>query len=176
MQTHHLHDNPHFERHDHLTRTIARDELLTDQLSKELLWYGSFDAAASRERLRELLQGDSMGRSRLEYMEAELKNLCASIEAHLSRTRLGWNPLHWWSAERRRQVAQLKALQRSQRALTADIGAAVRALDSDRHHASGLQEDLMRHAQFDAGAASDRLHHLKTRLAAQQEELVRVVR
>lgn len=176
MQTHHLHDNPYVERRDHLTWTIAGDESLTDQLSKELLWYGSFDAAASRERLRELLQANSVGRSRLEYMETELKNLCASIEAHRPRARLGWNPLHWWSVERRRHAAQLKALQRSRRALTADICAAVGSLDSDRLHASGLQDDLMRHAQFDAGAASDRLHYLKTRLAAQQEELVRVVR
>lgn len=165
-----MHYNPHRLKLDQLTVELGKARTEADALLQQCQRYKQFDVAHVREQAEAAATVLPERTKRLEGLQARLKEADRTVADLTQRASFGLNPLHWFSAERKRILQLRDAAIRSHAELTEAVKTAQASFKKAKAFSEQVKSALVWHADFDPVSAESRLQALTDRIHALEVE------
>lgn len=165
-----MHYNPHRVKLDQLTVELREALTEADALLQQCQRYKRFDDAHVREQAEAAATVLPERTKRLEDLQTRLKGADRAVAELIQQASFGLNPLHWFSAERKRILQRRDAAISSQAELIEAVKTAQASLEKAKAFSAQVNSALVWRAAFDPVPAESRLQDLTDRIHALEAE------
>lgn len=165
-----MHYNPHRVKLDQLIVELGEARAEADALLQQCQRYKRFDVAHVREQAEAAATVLPERTKRLEDLQKRLEEANRIVAGLIQQASFGFNPLHWFSAERKLILQRRDAAIRSHDELTEAIKTAQASLEKAKAFSEQVNSALIWRADFDPVSAESRLQALTGRIHALEAE------
>lgn len=155
-----MHYNPHRVKLDQLTAELGKARTEADALLQQYQRYKRFDVAHVREQAEAAATVLPERTKRRADLQTRLREADRTVADLMQQASFGLNPLHWFSAERKRILQRRDAAIRSHAELTEAVKTAQASLEKAEAFSEQVNSALVWHAGFDPVSAESRLQAL----------------